>query len=138
MSYFTLPQRRGTLFAPLGSVALAALLLVLPFAPAAHSQGNVTVPSSGVTQSECNAELGLGRVAWDSASGSCVVLDELILLVPSIEKAKEELAEYSDWTVISELSLVGVLVIRHKHPTVSCRTQSPSDNLHQCRLDQYC
>ena len=108
MSYFIHSQRRGTLFAP-----LAALLLVLPFAPAAHSQGNVTVPSSGVTQSECNAELGLGRVAWDSASGSCVVLDELILLVPSIEKAKEELAKYSDWTVISELSLVGVLVIRH-------------------------
>ena len=104
MSYFTHSQRRGTLSASLGSAALAALLLVLPFAPAAHS---------GVPQSECNANLGFGRVAWDSASGSCVVLDELILLVPSIEKAKEELAKDSGWTVMKELNLVGVLIIKH-------------------------
>ena len=104
MSYFTHSQRRGTLSTALGSVALAALLLVLPFAPAAHS---------GVPQSECNADLGFGRVAWDSASGSCVVLDELILLVPSIEKAKEELAKDSGWTVMKELHLVGVLIIKH-------------------------
>ena len=81
----------GRLLAPLGVVAPGALLLVLPFAPAAHGT---------VTEDECtgsNGTLGGSAVAWDS--DRCVLLDRLLIIVAGdLDNAVTQLETRSGWT----------------------------------------
>ena len=118
MSYFTHSQRRGTLFAPLGSVVLVALLFVLPFAPAAHSQGDLV--RSRVTQSECNSELG--NVTWDSASNRCIFLGSLIILVADgvdLDDAETQLEARSGWTAAKKELVKALLASNSSITTLS-------------------
>ena len=106
MTFSFHPQKLGTSFAPLGNVVLAALLLVLPFAPAAH----------GITKSECTGTtLGGSPVAWDGPDigGKCVLLDMLLIKVAAgttVDAAETELEKRTGWTALSKFALFNTII----------------------------
>ena len=102
MSHFTHSKRRGGLFPPPGVAALAALLLVLPFAPAAH----------GITEAECTGTIGGSSVAWDT--DRCVLLDRLnIIVAGDLDNAATQLETRSGWTAEKKLPLVKVILAKY-------------------------
>ena len=106
MTCFFHPQERGTLLVPSGNAVLAALLLVLPFAPAAHGQ---------ITESECTGRtIGGSSVAWDA--DKCVVLDRLLIMVAagtSLDDAETELEKRQGWTADRKMELVRIISAKY-------------------------